>query len=67
MSYAENVLLNLFKMGEDKNKGTEDDLPAQQGTGNTMGLNLDLLWFISPMALPIYQQFLRARNDFFVS
>lgn len=43
MSYTGNVLLNLFKMGEEKNKDTEDDLPAQQGTGSTMSLNLDFL------------------------
>lgn len=43
MSYTGNVLLNLFKMGEGKNKGTKDDFPAQQGTDSTRSLKLDLL------------------------
>lgn len=43
MSCTGNVLLNLFRMGEEENKGTEDDLPAQQGTDSTMSLKLYFL------------------------
>lgn len=66
-SYAGNALLNLFKMGEEKHMGTKDDLPAQQGTDSTRTVTLDLLWFLSAMALPINPQCLHARNGFFVS
>lgn len=65
-SYTARMLLMLFQMGEEKQGHRRWLLLAQQGTDNTGDFKSNLLWFISPMPLPINQDYLHARNCFFV-